>query len=31
MGPLYHVFNNPFYYGMMLYRGQLIPGAHEPW
>lgn len=29
-GPLYHILNNPFYYGMMRYKGQLIPGAHEP-
>ncbi len=21
---------NPFYYGMMRYKGQVIPGSHEP-
>lgn len=27
---LERVFNNPFYYGAMLFLGQLIPGTHEP-
>ena len=29
-GPLYAVLTNPFYYGMMRYKGQLIPGTHQP-
>jgi len=28
--PVYAMFNNPFYYGMMRFNGQLIPGTHEP-
>ncbi len=27
---LHAVLNNPFYYGMMRYKGQLIPGSHDP-
>ena len=27
---LYALLTNPFYYGMMRYKGQLIPGTHEP-
>lgn len=30
ISPLYHMFSNPFYYGLMRYNGQLIPGTHEP-
>lgn len=30
MSALHAMLINPFYYGMMRYKGQLIPGTHEP-
>ncbi len=29
-GPLYAMLTNPFYYGVMRYKNQLVPGTHEP-
>lgn len=29
-GRVHHLLRNPFYYGMMRYKGQLLRGTHEP-
>src|SRR3990172_6575647 len=29
-GVLYRIYNNPFYYSVMPFNGELLPGSHEP-